>query len=165
MSQFSQGRIARRRRAARGFSMIEALVTVAIIMILTAAAVPIIRSSVRVYQLRSAVAGVRSLIQSTRYRAISDGYPYQVVFNAAAGTAQVQNNPNFTLTPTTFTNVGSAVPLTGSSVQVTMSADTTLQFRPGGLVVPTVGTNTFSITLLGSTKTFTVSTYGNVNVQ
>lgn len=160
-----QGQTTNQKRAMRGFSMIETLVTVVIIMILTAAVVPIIQASVRIYQLRSAVAGIRTSIQAARYRAISDGFPYQLVFNKAAGTAQLQSNPNFTTTPTTYVNVGTAKPLSGSAVQVTLSADTTLQFRPGGLVVPIVGANTFTVTMAGTTRTFTVSTYGNVNVQ
>jgi Tfp pilus assembly protein FimT len=145
--------------------MIEAVITVAIIVILAAAAVPMIQASFRIYQLRSAVAGLRSTIQAARYRAISDGYPYQLVLKSAGGTYQLQSNPNFATTPTTFVNVGTALPLAGSSVNVTLNADTTLQFRPSGLVTPTVGANTFSITLLNSTKNFTVSTYGNVNVK
>jgi prepilin-type N-terminal cleavage/methylation domain-containing protein len=164
-----QGRPFRERQAAsrpqRGFSMIESVVTVAIIMILLAAVVPIVQASVRIYQLRAAVAGVRSSIQAARYRAIADGYPYQLVLNAAAGTAQLQSNPNFAVTPATYANVGAATPLGGTSVAAALSADTTLQFRPGGLVIPVVGGNAFTISMYGSNKTFTVSTYGNVNVQ
>src|SRR5579864_5457207 len=63
------------KRSARGFSMIEAMVTVAIIMILTAAVVPMVQVAFRIYQLRSAVASVRGMIQATRYRAIADGIP------------------------------------------------------------------------------------------
>jgi len=145
--------------------MIEAVVTVAIIMILAAAVVPMVQVAFRIYQLRSAVSSVRGTIQSTRYRAISDGYPYQIVLDKTAGTYQVLSNPTFkTASPGAFVNVGTAQPLAGSSVNVTLDADQTLQFGPSGRVTVITGTGTFTLTLLGNTKTFTVSTFGNVNV-
>jgi Tfp pilus assembly protein FimT len=159
-------RAAPARRSIRGFSMIEAAVTVAIIMILAAAVVPMVQVAFRIYQLRSAVASVRGVIQATRYRAISDGYPYQIAFNSAAGTYQMASNPTFqSAPPGAFVNIDTAKPIAGSSVQATMSADTTFKFSPSGLVTVTTGANTFTLTLLGNTKTFTVSTYGNVNVN
>jgi Tfp pilus assembly protein FimT len=153
------------RRSIRGFSMIEAVVTVAIIMILTAAVVPMVQVAFRIYQLRSAVSSVRGIIQSTRYRAISDGYPYQIVLSKTAGTYQVLSNPTFqTAPPGAFVNVGTAQPLAGSSIVVALDADQTLQFGPSGRVTVITGTGVFTLTLLGNTKTFTVSTFGNVNV-
>jgi Tfp pilus assembly protein FimT len=157
--------VAPSRRSMRGFSMIEAVVTVAIIMVLTAAVIPMVQVTFRIYQLRSAVASVRGIIQSTRYRAISDGYPYQITFDSAKGTYQVANNPGFqTVPPPAYTNIGAAQPLSGSSVVVTLSADQTMQFSPSGKVTFVTGAGSFTLTLLGNTKTFTVSQYGNVNV-
>jgi Tfp pilus assembly protein FimT len=134
-------------------------------MILTAAIIPMVQVTMRIYQLRSAVASVRGVIQSTRYRAISDGYPYQVTFDSAKGTYQVANNPGFQTVPApAYTNIGTAEPLSGSAVIVTMSSDQTMQFSPSGKVTFVTGTGNFTLTLLGNTKTFTVSQYGNVNV-
>ncbi len=153
------------RRSIRGFSMIEAVVTVAIVMILAAAVIPMVQVTFRIYQLRSAVASVRGVIQSTRYRAISDGYPYQITFDSTKGTYQVANNPGFQSVPApAYTNIGTAQPLAGSSVVVTMSSDQTMQFSPSGKVTFVTGTGSFTLSLLGNTKTFTVSQYGNVNV-
>lgn len=153
------------RRSMRGFSMMEAVITVAIIMILAAAVIPMVQVTFRIFQLRSAVASVRGVIQSTRYRAISDGYPYQITFDSTNGTYQLASNPGFQTVPTpAYTNIGGVQAISGSSVVVKMSADQTMQFSPSGRVTFVTGTGSFTLTLLGNVKTFTVSQYGNVNV-
>ena len=45
---------------------------------------------------------------------------------------------------------------------MTFSANTTINFSPNGSVTEPVGTNVFTITYQGTTKTITVSNYGNV---
>src|SRR5437588_6507435 len=90
----------------RGFSVLELLVTLAVALILTAMAVPLLRSSMRDYQLRSAVSSVTGAIQATRYRALSAGYPFRLVLKAA-GTSQVQSEPPPAVT---FSNAGNATP-------------------------------------------------------
>lgn len=147
----------------RGFSMLELVVTLLIMLIVVAIAVPLMRPAVQRYQLRAAATSVGGAIQATRYRAISDGFPYQLVLSKAAGTYQVQNNPNF-LTGGGYANVGSAVPISGFSTVVTLSGDTTFQFRPSGLVTAPVGAMNLTLTYAGNTETITVSTYGNVKV-
>jgi Tfp pilus assembly protein FimT len=127
--------------------------------ILTAIAVPQIRSTMYSYRLNSAVAMAKWAIQSTRFQALMKGYPYQVAFSATNSNYQVQNLPS----GTTYQNVGGAVPL--AAWPITVSADTTINFKPNGMVTATVGTNSFTITYRSTTKTVTVSNYGNVTVQ
>jgi hypothetical protein len=87
------------------------------------------------------------------------GYPYQVVFSKANSTYQIQDLPTGA---GTYANVGTAVPLSGQTIA--LNQDTTLRFSPNGSVSAPAGALTFTITFNGSTKSITVSTYGNVKV-
>jgi prepilin-type N-terminal cleavage/methylation domain-containing protein len=148
-------------KPARGFSLIEMIFVVGIVLLMSVMAVPLVNNAMVIYRLRAAVSSVTGAIQTTRYQAISSGYPYQVVFNATANTLQVQSDPNFT---GTFANVGNSIPLAGSSIPVVLGTSTTLQFRPSGIVAATVGSTTLTLTYGAKTETITVSSYGNVKV-
>jgi len=140
--------------------MIEIVMALLVGTILTAMAVPEAGALIRGYRLQGAVAACTWAIQSTRYQALEQGYPYQVVFSSTAGTYQIQNE---VIGATSFSNVGTAVPISG--VTVTMNQDTTLQFKPNGSVTATTGALTFTLTYQGLTKTITVTTYGNIAVS
>jgi Tfp pilus assembly protein FimT len=145
----------------RGFTLLEMVFVVLIGIIMTIIAVPLVNNVMGTYRLRAAVSSVTGAIQSTRYQAISSGYAYQVVLKNAANTIQVQSDPNRT---GTFANVGGSVPLSSSAMPVVLGADTTLQFRPSGVVTATAGATTLTLTLAGKTETITVSAYGNIKV-
>ena len=144
---------------ARGYSMVELIMVMMISIILTAIAVPQVKTQTYYYRLNSAVAMAKWAIQSTRFQALMKGYPYQVAFTASTNSYQIQNLPS----GTTYQNVGSSVPL--ASWPMTFSANTTINFKPNGTVTATVGSNVFTITYQGTTKTITVSNYGNVTVN
>lgn len=146
-------------RFTRGYTMIEVVIVLAVGSILTAMAIPQIQSGLYNYRLNSAVAMAKWAIQSTRFQALMKGYPYQVVFNAANVNYQIQNLPS----GSTYVNVGSTVPL--AAWPMTFNQNTTINFKPNGMVTATVGSNVFTITYQGTTKTITVSNYGNVSVQ
>jgi prepilin-type N-terminal cleavage/methylation domain-containing protein len=160
---FRQSRVrpVERQLESRGFTLIEMVMVVAIGLVVAAMAVPTVNKVMNTYRLRAAVSSVTGAIQTTRYQAISSGYAYQVVLKKTAGTLQVQSDPGRT---GTFANVGNAIPLTSSSIQVVLNADTTLQFRPSGLVQATTGATTLTLTYGSNTETITVSNYGNVKV-
>jgi Tfp pilus assembly protein FimT len=140
--------------------MIEMLIVITIALILTAMAIPATTSTIANYKLSSAVDSATGAIQTTRYQAIMHGYTYQVAFSNVNNTFQVLSE----VPPaTTFSNVGLAVPLSGS--QITLSAPTTLQFKPNGSVSAVVGAMNFTISYSGNTKTVTVSNYGSISVQ
>jgi Tfp pilus assembly protein FimT len=147
-------------RSSAGYSAVELLLVVTISIIMCAMAIPTVQSAMASYELNAAVDSARGAIQATRYQAIMHGYPYQVAFNPTGNTIQILSEAP---PATTFTNVGAAVPL--SPEAVTLSAATTLQFKPNGSVSAPLGAMTFSISYKGTTKTLTVSNYGSISVQ
>jgi len=144
----------------------ELLATVAVILIMTAIAVPVMKDVMASYRLNSAVTTVSGAIQSTRYQAIYQGYAYQVAFDPTAKTFQVQSKP---LTAAAFANVGTATYWADSAARVTLGAATTLTFSPGGKVTLNNGASacpcTLTLTYPSKTpKVITVSAYGNITV-
>jgi Tfp pilus assembly protein FimT len=137
----------------------EILVVVAIGIVLTAMALPQVQSVIYNYRLRGAVSMATWAIQSTRYQALMEAYPYQVAFISANGSYQIQNSPTAN---GTYTNVGTAVPLSGSAV--TLSADTTLTFKPNGSVTASSGALSFTLSYQGVCQKVTVTNYGNVSI-
>jgi|HubBroStandDraft_6_1064221.scaffolds.fasta_scaffold94191_3 prepilin-type N-terminal cleavage/methylation domain-containing protein len=148
-------------RKNRGYSLIEVIFAVVIILILAAFAVPQMGAVIFQYRLQGAVASATWAVQSTRYQALMAGFPYQVVFTKATNNYQIQDLPPGA---GAYANVGTAVPLSGTTIA--LNQDTTFRFLPNGSVsAPTGALNNFTITYHGSTKTITVSTYGNVKVM
>jgi Tfp pilus assembly protein FimT len=146
-----------------GFSLIDVVVAVAIGMVLAGIAIPMTLNSVKTMRLTAAVSAAAGAIQSTRYLAIMQGYPYQITFTPSTNSYQVLNDVP---PPSTFTNVGTAVPISGPGA-VTISRTITLQFYANGTVteIPTTGNMAFSITnSIGGSNTLTVSSVGNVTV-
>lgn len=143
-------------RGIAGFSMLELIMVLSIGSVLTAMAIPQVRGGVYRYRLNGAVASAVWAIQSTRYQSLMKGYAYQVVFNKAANNYQIQSAPD----NVTFSNLGSTVPLSGNST--VLSADTTLRFRPNGLVTNQVGQLNFTVTYQGMCQKVTVSNYANI---
>ena len=144
---------------ARGFSLIEMLMVVGIGMILAALAIPSVKSSLIRYRLQGAIANSTWAIQSTRYQALMQGYPYQVVFTTSNNSYQIQNLPPGTLS---YANVGNPVPLSGSPI--ILSADTTLQFKPNGFVTAAVGAYSYAISYNGICQKVTVTNYANISL-
>jgi prepilin-type N-terminal cleavage/methylation domain-containing protein len=155
------------KKSQRGFTLLELIFVILIGLLMTVMAVPLLNNVTGTYRLRSASSSVSGVIQSTRYLAISSGYTYQVVFKKTAATFQIQSDPNRT---GTFANYcvpaasACAIPLANSGVPVALGADTTLQFRPSGLVSASAGSTTLTLTYGGKTQTITVSSYGSTKV-
>jgi Tfp pilus assembly protein FimT len=146
-----------------GFSLLELTMTMVVGVILTLVAIPVVKSSVQYFRVRSAVSSVTGAIQSTRYRAIFDGCPYSLSFDKTANTFQVANEAVSGGTcAAAFSNVGTPIPF--GSPAVALSQNVTLQFKPSGYVQATAGATTFSLTYGSTTKTIAVSSYGNINV-
>ena len=146
-------------RKNRGFTIAEITVAVMIGLILSAMTAPTIVSSMNWYRLQGAIDSATWAIQSTRFQALMAGYPYQVVFTKANNRYQIQNLP---AGAPAYANVGTVVPLSGSNIS--LNQDTTLRFSPNGSVSVPTGASTFTITYNGTTKSITVSTYGNVKI-
>jgi Tfp pilus assembly protein FimT len=149
---------------AKGFSLAELLIILTIGTILTIVAVPSINSGVRNYRISGAVSAVTWAIHSTRYQALEEGYPFQVVFNSTANNYLIQSSP---ANNGTYSNVDTSanpyVPI--SSWPVTLSADTTLNFKPNGFVSAPVGALSFTMTYQGVCQKLSVTNYGNVSIS
>jgi prepilin-type N-terminal cleavage/methylation domain-containing protein len=142
-----------------GFTLIEILITMAIAMVLTAISIPLVTNAYSSYRLTAAVSSISGAIQTTRYQAISAGYPFQVVFSKANSTYQVQSDPTRT---GAFSNVANAVPF--GTQQMALGANTTIQCHPSGLITASVGSTTLTLTYSNKQETITVSSYGNIKV-
>ena len=141
--------------------MIELAIVLTISLVMMGFAIPTVRQTVFRYRLGGAVSSVAAAIRTTRYLALMKGYRHQLAISPTNRTYQLSS-----MVPpaTSYSNVGSAVPFIGSDAPVTVSAATTLEFRPNGQVSATAGAMNLDITYEGVTKTITVSTYGNVTV-
>lgn len=155
-----------------GFSMVELLIVVAIGIVLAALAIPTTRSLVASYQLDAASQTISGAIQSTRYQAIMNGYPYQLDFNSTTNKMQVSNK----VPPAnSYSSVGSAAPISNSNMTLgigtpnsSSAGHATFQFNPNGAVSVTTGqAMPLSITIAynGTTKHLAVSNYGSVSVS
>src|SRR5690242_14320327 len=91
----------------RGFTLVELLITLLVIMIMAAAAIPMAQSSLTQFRLKSAVTMMTGAIQGTRFQAISNGYQYKIAINKTARTYQVSSDPDG---DGVFANVGGAIP-------------------------------------------------------
>lgn len=147
------------RRGRRGFTLTELLAVIAVISIMTAAAVPVAQATINNFRLRSAVSSVSGAIQSTRYQAISNGYQYKLAFDKVSRTYQLSSD---TTGSGTFTNSGTALPYTSSTVD--LGANATLQFSPSGKVSFVAGASPLALTMSGKSATINVSPYGNLTV-
>jgi Tfp pilus assembly protein FimT len=134
----------------------------AMALVTTAFSIPVVTSSLNAYRLNSAVMSVTGVIQSTRYRAISAGYPFSVVFDKAAATYQIKSDPN---NVGVFANVGNPVPFGRADW---MNQSTTFVLRPGGAVqspqAAANGTTTMTMTYKNTVETIQVSAYGRIQV-
>jgi prepilin-type N-terminal cleavage/methylation domain-containing protein len=169
---FVVGRAALRER--RGFSLVEVLVVAAIVVLTSVIAVPLVMNLTASMTMQGAVSAVKSGIQSTRYQAIYQGCPYQIVFTAATASYQVQGQPYSAAAggcAAAMTNICRAglatcpVALAGTPPSVALNADVTLLFKPGGSVTspsfPAGGIN-MTLTYRGLVQNIQVSTYGNI---
>lgn len=160
-----------RTSAAGGFTLIEMLVVMAVILIMCLMSFPLIKSTMAHYDLQSSVAAISGTINSTRYRAISEGVPYKLTLSKSTRKYQLANSPDWDPTnpdSRPYSNVGTAVPFGQAPLEI--GSDTAIEFFPSGKVSFSASGN--SITLKRpitdkktATKTLTVTTYGSVKVE
>lgn len=89
------------RRAAAGFSMVELVMSICVMLVLTALAIPSLMRSVRTYQLNSAAAGVSDMLKFTRFEAVRRNTQINFI-TQASGTGWLvgtDSNNNGTLDP------------------------------------------------------------------
>jgi len=160
-----RGRLARKGNPC-GFSVIELLVTLSVIVIVLAGSVPITQGVLKSYHLNAAATAVTGAIQSTRYQAIMVGCAYTIAFTQNSTSYQIATEVPSGSPPTcasTFTNVGGTISWSGSG-DVSLSPSTTLQLNPNGSVTATTGSLSFALSAGAHTSTITISGVGNVSV-
>jgi prepilin-type N-terminal cleavage/methylation domain-containing protein len=148
-------------RSVKGFTLLETLLVISVVTVLTAASVPMLLSASSSYQLSSAVLSLTGAIQTTRYQAIMHGYPYQLVMDPVSQTYQIENEPPGA---SSFTKLGDAVPWS-TNKGIALSAVTSLQFSPGGMVTANSGSMILTVSNATTTDTITVSGVGDVTVS
>jgi prepilin-type N-terminal cleavage/methylation domain-containing protein len=156
--------------AAPGFSILEVLVVVSVVLILTGMAIPAGRTAMKSYQLDAAADSATGAIQGARYQAIMHGYSYQLDFDSTTNKFQLSNEVPPAVT---FSSVGSTVPISGSPITIgvgTASSGSTghliLLFKANGAVSITSGQSmpaNLTISYNGTTKHLTVSNYGSIS--
>ena len=150
-----------------GFTLPQVVLALALIGLMAAMSIPVIKNALTAYHLKAAVAAVQGAIQTTRYQAIMAGCPYTIAFSQTTTTYQVQDEALSGSPPAcaaSFSNVAGLVPWSTTG-DVSLSPSTTLQFNPNGTVVATTGSLTFPLTNGVSTETMTVSGVGNVTAS
>jgi prepilin-type N-terminal cleavage/methylation domain-containing protein len=141
-----------------GFTLIELIIVMVIGLILALVSVPLINNVYQTFRVNAAISAVTGAIQTTRYQAISNGYPFEVVFSKVNSNYQIQSDPNHA---GTFANVGNPIPLSTAAV---LGQDTTILCHPGGLITATMGSTTLTLTSHGKTESIAISSYGNIKV-
>jgi Tfp pilus assembly protein FimT len=154
---------ARRRAAQRsdGYGFLQIVITLVVVSTLVAMALPTTVNALRNYRLTAAVSAATGAISATRYQAIMHAYPYNITFNSSNATYQLASEPP---PATSFTNVGTAIPISGVH-DVTINQTTTLQFNANGIVSATTGAMSFTISNGLLTKTISVTGVGDVSVN
>ncbi len=165
---------------AKGFSLVEVTLVVALAAILMAAAFPIMNTTITSMHLGSAASSLAGAIQDTRYMAISLGCPFTLTVLPSSNSYQLQTEPISGNPPScgsTFVNVGTPVanpntgPIPFASSDISTTFSSTLLFNPSGTVTAAGSTipASFSITLASqnstATKTVLVTGVGDVKVH
>ena len=109
-----------RRSRIAGFSMVELAVSMAVLLILTAIAIPSLMRSFRTYQLNDAAARLSDMLKFTRFEAVRRNTPVtlQIKQNGSAWNVWTDTNNNATLDPTErqilITSIVTLLPASGS---------------------------------------------------
>lgn len=152
------------RSRAVGFTLLEMVIVVAIGVVLTAVAIPVISSTWRNMRINAAVSQFSGAIVRARYRAIKDSQPYTFVLTTPANTYVEKNT--VTLTADAAVPLSSYVAITGtggSPFTYTLCPNGII-YGAGGTCSPSPATTPPSLTFTyqGRQITVAVSRVGNV---
>lgn len=137
-------------RKERGFSVIELVVSCAVVMILTAVAIPSLTRSYQIYQLNSAATQLSGMLKLTRFEAIRRNTPISCQFQQNGGTWQISiNSPSapaqFVMSSTTLVGGGGpssasiATAMNAAALTALSGANGSITFDQRGAVVPNAG--------------------------
>lgn len=172
----------------RGFTLLELCMVVAVGIVISAAALPVINSTLAGAKVRTAASSISGAIQTSRYKSLSKGVPYQITLNKANGTYTVMMCSNCAATiyspSSTFTYgadssdplTGTAIPFSSGTKGAALDSNRVLYFMPSGAVqwcadstttctTPTTSCTppiSMTISYSGVSKTLTVTCYGQI---
>jgi prepilin-type N-terminal cleavage/methylation domain-containing protein len=151
----------RLRSRERGFSMVELMIVLFIILVLAAVALPSVNRSIQLWRLETSTAMVVAKIADARMNSIKRNRDSWLVITAAAGTVQVRStNP-----AGAEINIGAAERMRGGITVVPPAVDV----RFNALGWPTNGAQTIVLRNLpsagGDVKNVMISAVGRVTVN
>ena len=148
-----------------GFSLIEALIVIAIGITMAAIAIPQALNAMKNYRLQAATAGVSGAIQAARFQAIMHGCAYQLAISSSALTYQTYSEvPSSGSTClTSFNATTSAIPIVRQG-DATIDHDVTMTFKSNGTMAVASGSLPITISNGISSKSLNVSGVGDVTV-
>ena len=144
------------RRATAGFSMVELVMSICVMLILTALAIPSLMRSMRAYQLNNAAASVSDMLKFTRFEAVRRNKQINLQFT--------QNGPTWIVWTDSFA-VGNGGPVDPRDKQQLISGFATL--LPSGSPVPpsnaiTAAVGGALVTLSGTNNSVTFDARGAI---
>lgn len=148
-----------KRHTNSGFTMIEALMVIAICMVLAGIALPAFTNAMKSYDQSATVSATAAALQTTRFQAIMRGYPYEVIFTPSTLSFQLYSE----IPPaTTFSQVaGSATTPLPSAGMVTMTPVTCSVPLTNWVCTPASNLQIYN----GSTITYTFLANGTVTTS
>jgi len=142
----------------RGFTLIELIITLALIIIMGALAVPFFQSYAINTNLKSAARDIQSDFSSLKQRAISKNTAYAILFNAANNNYTFPREPDDVLITKTPASFGKDITITNAA----FGGGSTITFQTRGTVsAGNVALNNSR----GSTATINTTISGRTYVQ
>jgi prepilin-type N-terminal cleavage/methylation domain-containing protein len=152
-------------RARAGFTLIEALVVMAVGLILTVIAIPVVSQAMTNMRINAAVSQFSGAIASARYQAIKDSQRYTFTLTTPANTYAVKNivtgaTPNGAVPLPSYVTIAA---ISGSSLTYTLCPNG-IVYGAGGVCSPPPATAppSLSFTYQGRQINVAVSGVGNV---
>jgi Tfp pilus assembly protein FimT len=157
-----------KRSAAAGYSLLQVVVALGISFTLAGISTPVFLSALNAYRFSAAVSAVTGAITTTRFQAVMQGCPYQLVFTSLTMSYQVSSEAPAAGTTTcasSFSAVGPAV-LIPSAGPITMSGTSfTFTFNSNGTVSEVANPSGSGLQLSNSLKSAYVYVTGVGNVS
>ena len=151
----SQKVISAKRRAGNGFSAIELVVAMAVVLIITGVAMPSITQNLRVYQLNSTAGMVADQLKSSRFDAIRRNTPQTCIIQPSGNGYRMWTDAKGT---GVWVNTDKTTPLTGSATLVPVG-----NVPVAGQMASAIGvTATTAISGISGQVTLTFDTRGSV---